>query len=93
MADSYARCALRIAPAKDWTRLVFSGGGALRTVLLGQLVRRASTRPQHALDRPQLVHVLAQELDGGAAFLEAAAEASSRAGSARMAGRSSASRE
>jgi len=38
MADNYARCALRIAPAKDWTRLVFSGGVALRTALLRQLV-------------------------------------------------------
>ena len=38
MADNYARCALRIAPRKDWTRLVFSGGVALRTPLLRQLV-------------------------------------------------------
>lgn len=38
MADNYARCALRIAPQKDWTRLVFSGGVALRTPLLRQLV-------------------------------------------------------
>ena len=38
MADNYARCAMRIAPAKDWTRLVFSGGVALRTALLRQLV-------------------------------------------------------
>jgi len=38
MADNYARCALRIAPQKDWTRLVFSGGLALRTALLRQLV-------------------------------------------------------
>jgi sugar (pentulose or hexulose) kinase len=29
---------MRIAPAKDWTRLVFSGGVALRTALLRQLV-------------------------------------------------------
>jgi sugar (pentulose or hexulose) kinase len=38
MADNYARCARRIAPAGDWSRLVFSGGVALRTALLRQLV-------------------------------------------------------
>ncbi len=38
MADNYARCALRIAPQRDWTRLVFSGGVVLRTALLRQLV-------------------------------------------------------
>lgn len=38
MADNYARCALRIAPARDWTRLVFSGGVALRIALLRRLV-------------------------------------------------------
>ena len=38
MADNYARCALRIAPERDWSRLVFSGGVALRTALLRQLV-------------------------------------------------------
>ena len=38
MADNYERCALRIAPARDWTRLVFSGGVALRTELLRRLV-------------------------------------------------------
>jgi len=38
MADNYAHCALRIAPQHDWTRVVFSGGVALRTALLRQLV-------------------------------------------------------
>jgi sugar (pentulose or hexulose) kinase len=38
MADNYAKCALRIAPRRDWTRLVFSGGVALRIALLRQLV-------------------------------------------------------
>jgi sugar (pentulose or hexulose) kinase len=38
MADNYAHCALRIAPGRDWTRLVFSGGVALRIALLRQLV-------------------------------------------------------
>ena len=38
MADNYARCAARIAPDKDWTRLVFSGGVALKTPLLRQLI-------------------------------------------------------
>jgi len=38
MADNYARCALRVAPAKDWARLVFSGGVALKTALLRRLI-------------------------------------------------------
>ncbi len=38
MADNYARCAARIAPDKDWTRLVFSGGVALKTGLLRRLI-------------------------------------------------------
>jgi len=39
MADNYARCAARLAPGKDWTRLVFSGGVALKTALLRRLIR------------------------------------------------------
>ncbi len=38
MADNYARCAARICPAKDWSRLVFSGGVALKTALLRRLI-------------------------------------------------------
>lgn len=38
MADNYASCARRICPAGDWQRLVFSGGVALKTPLLRQLV-------------------------------------------------------
>jgi sugar (pentulose or hexulose) kinase len=38
MADNYARCARRISPAGDWPRLVFSGGVALKTPLLRQLI-------------------------------------------------------
>jgi sugar (pentulose or hexulose) kinase len=38
MADNYARCARRICPAGDWRRLVFSGGVALKTSLLRQLI-------------------------------------------------------
>jgi sugar (pentulose or hexulose) kinase len=38
MADNYERCALRIAPARDWTRLVFSGGVALKMPLLRRLI-------------------------------------------------------
>lgn len=38
MADNYARCALRLAPGQDWTRLVFSGGVALKTTLLRRLI-------------------------------------------------------
>ena len=38
MADNYARCARRICPAGDWQRLVFSGGVALKTPLLRQLI-------------------------------------------------------
>lgn len=38
MADNYARCAARVAPGKDWTRLVFSGGVALKTDLLRRLI-------------------------------------------------------
>jgi sugar (pentulose or hexulose) kinase len=38
MADNYARCATRLSPGKDWTRLVFSGGVALKTELLRRLI-------------------------------------------------------
>ena len=38
MADNYARCARRICPAGDWQRLVFSGGVALKTPQLRQLI-------------------------------------------------------
>ena len=38
MADNYARCAVRLSPDKDWTRLVFSGGVALKTALLRRLI-------------------------------------------------------
>jgi sugar (pentulose or hexulose) kinase len=38
MADNYARCARRICPSGDWRRLVFSGGVALKTPLLRQLI-------------------------------------------------------
>lgn len=38
MADNYAQCATRISPARDWSRLVFSGGLALKTPLLRRLI-------------------------------------------------------
>jgi sugar (pentulose or hexulose) kinase len=38
MADNYARCAARLSPGKVWTRLVFSGGVALKTALLRRLI-------------------------------------------------------
>ncbi len=38
MADNYARCAARLAPRRDWTRLVFSGGVALKAALLRRLI-------------------------------------------------------
>ena len=38
MADNYTRCAVRLAPARDWTRLVLSGGVALKTALLRRLI-------------------------------------------------------
>ena len=38
MADNYARCARLVCPAGDWQRLVFSGGVALKTPLLRQLI-------------------------------------------------------
>jgi sugar (pentulose or hexulose) kinase len=38
MADNYATCADRIAPRRDWSRLVFSGGVALKNQVLRQLV-------------------------------------------------------
>jgi sugar (pentulose or hexulose) kinase len=38
MADNYAACAGIIAPRRDWSRLVFSGGVALKNQVLRQLV-------------------------------------------------------
>ena len=38
MADNYSACADRIAPQRDWNRLVFSGGVALKNQVLRQLV-------------------------------------------------------
>jgi len=38
MADNYARCAVRLSPGKTWTRLVFSGGVALKATVLRQLI-------------------------------------------------------
>jgi sugar (pentulose or hexulose) kinase len=38
MADNYAKCAGRIAPDRDWSRLVFSGGVALKNRVLRQLI-------------------------------------------------------
>ncbi|MBM3878016.1 MAG: hypothetical protein FJ386_15115 [Verrucomicrobia bacterium] len=38
MAENYAKCAARIAPGRDWSRLVFSGGVALKNAVLRQLI-------------------------------------------------------
>jgi sugar (pentulose or hexulose) kinase len=38
MADNYAACAARICPRRDWTRLVFSGGVALKNASLRQMI-------------------------------------------------------
>ncbi|MSU70409.1 MAG: hypothetical protein EXS39_06490 [Opitutaceae bacterium] len=38
MADNYAQCALRVSPRRDWQRLVFSGGVALKTALLRRMI-------------------------------------------------------
>jgi len=38
MADNYAACATRLSPRRDWTRLVFSGGVALKTAQLRQMI-------------------------------------------------------
>lgn len=38
MADNYLACADRLAPKRDWSRLVFSGGVALKNQVLRQLV-------------------------------------------------------
>jgi sugar (pentulose or hexulose) kinase len=40
MADNYAQCAQRICPARDWTRIVFSGGVALKVALLRECLCR-----------------------------------------------------
>jgi hypothetical protein len=38
MAATYLECALRLAPARDWQRLVFSGGLAQNLPVLRELV-------------------------------------------------------
>ncbi len=38
MADNYARCAVRLSPHRDWSRLVYSGGVALKVELLRRLI-------------------------------------------------------
>ena len=48
MADNYAHCARRVCPAADWRRVVFSGGVALKTPLLRQLIC-ASLGQEHRL--------------------------------------------
>lgn len=46
MADNYATCADRIAPQRDWSRLVFSGGVALKNQVLRELVCERLGRDQ-----------------------------------------------
>jgi sugar (pentulose or hexulose) kinase len=60
MADNYARCAARLAPGKDWTRLVFSGGVALKTALLRRLIcdRLGPTHRLAASDEDTLLGLL-----------------------------------
>jgi sugar (pentulose or hexulose) kinase len=48
MADNYAHCAARISPGRDWRRVVFSGGVALKTALLRDLIRERLGR-EHRL--------------------------------------------
>lgn len=38
MADNYDRCASRLAPARDWSRVVFSGGLANKLPLLREFI-------------------------------------------------------
>jgi hypothetical protein len=38
MADNYAHCARRISPEGDWSRLVFSGGVALKIPRLREII-------------------------------------------------------
>ena len=38
MADNYETCAARLSPQRDWARIVFSGGLALKSELLRQLI-------------------------------------------------------
>ena len=38
MADNYASCAERISPRRDWREIVFSGGVAMKTPVLRQLI-------------------------------------------------------
>lgn len=69
MADNYARCAARVAPERDWTRLVFSGGVALKTALLRRLIcdRLGQAHRLAASDEDTLLGllVLARAFSGG----------------------------
>ncbi|MBX9582699.1 MAG: hypothetical protein K2X87_20530 [Gemmataceae bacterium] len=47
MADNYAGCAARLAPTRDWRRVVFSGGLAHRFPTLRAAVLRALGTPDH----------------------------------------------
>jgi sugar (pentulose or hexulose) kinase len=38
MAENYERCAARLSPKRDWERIVFSGGVALKIPLLRQFI-------------------------------------------------------
>jgi hypothetical protein len=38
MSDNYANCACRVAPDRDWSRLVFSGGVALKIPRLREVI-------------------------------------------------------
>ena len=64
MADNYARCAARLAPGRDWTRLVFSGGVALKTALLRRLIcdRLGQAHRLAASDEDTLLGLLALAL-------------------------------
>jgi len=61
MADNYARCATRLSPGRDWTRLVFSGGVALKTPLLRRLIcdRLGQTHRLAASEEDTLLGLLA----------------------------------
>jgi sugar (pentulose or hexulose) kinase len=64
MADNYAACADRICPSRDWSRLVFSGGVALKTPLLRRLIcdRLGSAHRLAASDEDTLLGLLALAL-------------------------------
>ena len=68
MADNYARGAARLSPGRDWTRLVFSGGVALKTALLRRLIcdRLGQAHRLAASDEDTLLGllVLAQSFSG-----------------------------